>query len=401
MAIVESPAAKRARQLRWWLDSGSKINAEDEAWLVAFEAAQAKRASKKEKVDGKRLASAEAKAKREGRSLTIEDLRKASQPAVPATRKRAPHKDLAAARAALDHALEQERSVEALAYARALALAALPRNRTKERQIAQECRIGATDWLVITYTAMIPGVDLIFGLDLLAILAISDRVHRSGQTRLEFDSLRDTVVGLATDSVGGRTAELAIERLHRAAGTGITMTFYRSKSDAQARQNHYRAVNFTVVRDWWVPGVDRQAEALLTPYIEVSSDFAEHIRDPKALLWVPVEVVKALSSRPLALQLFMLIYPRAQSTQSWWEMPFSELVGLLNETDRRERDLVRDLQGALDEIHQVTGGRLRVSLVEEAAKRPPAGRGRPQKRWALRFGPSQSLTRKPTKQLKG
>ena len=90
----------------------------------------------------------------------------------------------------------------------------------------------------------------------------------------------------------------------------------------------------------------------------------------------------------------MLIYPRSQGTDHWWEMPFEELMDLLNETDRPARQLIGDIQGALQEIHQVTGDRLQVNLVEAPAKRDPKG-GRPKKRWALRFGPdSQSLTRK-------
>lgn len=380
-------------------EAGFPLPPRDEAWLKAWEAAELRRQVKAVKAGKAAEEKALKKAKKEGRSPTLKDLSEAMKPMTPATRGRPIPEELTAARAALDIAMAEEKSVETMAHARALALAALPRNRTKDRQLSHVCKTGREDWLRVTYTAMEPGVDLAFGGDLLAFLAIVDRVHRNGQTRLEFESLRDLVQSLES-SYGGKTAELTLQRLKRAEGTGIAVSFYRCEADARAARDAYRSVKFTIVRDWWAPTEARQHEALLTPYVEVSSDFAEHIRDPKAMLWVPVDVVKALASRPLALQLFMLIYPRSQSTRDWWEMPFEEFMDLMNETNRPARKLMADIQGALAEIHEVTGGRLQVSLVE-APQVKPKGRGRPSKRWALRFGPSQSLTRKPKEALKG
>jgi hypothetical protein len=393
---AQTPAEK-ARRLRFYVDGKLPVSHEDEVWLKAYEAAEAKRLARKQKLGEAKIAKAEEKAKKEGRSLTMTDLNEAMKPTTPNTRMKRIREglnELTEVRAALDHAFEHGESLETLAHARALALAGLPRNRTKARQVTQLCKIGKSDWLAVTYTAMVPGVDLAFGADLLAIIAIVDRVHRTGQSRLEFSSLRDLVASLESSSYGGKTAQLALERLMRAAATGIAVTFYGSEDDARAARNHYRAVTFTVVRDWWAPGAERQREALFEPYIEVSQDLFEHLKDPKSLLWVPVEVVRALSTRPLTLQLLMLIYPRAQSTKGFWEMPFEELMGLLNDTGRRERDLIRDIHGALLEIRELTGNRLQVRLVEAPSVRDPAG-GRPKKRWALRFGPSQSLTRKP------
>lgn len=390
---------RKARRLQFCKESGLPLAAKDEAWLKAWEAADLKKQAKALRAGKAAEDKAAKKAKKEGRSVTIKDLHEAMQPATPATRGREIPESLTAARAALDLAMVEEKSIETMAHARALALAALPRNRTKARQVSHVCRIGREEWLRVTYTAMEPGVDLAYGADLLAFLAIVDRVHRTGQTRLEFESLRDLVQSLES-SYGGKTAELTLHRLKRAEGTGIAVSFYRNEADARDAANAYRSVKFTIVRDWWAPRESRQHEALLSPYVEVSADFAEHIRDPKAMLWVPVEVVRALSNRPLALQLFMLIYPRSQSTRDWWEMPFEEFMDLLNETNRPERNLMADIQGALSEIHEVTGGRLKVGLVD-APPQKGKGRGRPAKRWALRFGPSESLTRKPKGTLKG
>lgn len=406
----ETPA-ERARRIRWLVDSGLSANPQEAAWLKAYEAADAKRQAKKTKEGNARIKQAEAKAKKAGRSMTMADLREAGKPAQPVSRRKLrPEEEQKAVDVAarLDVAL-MENQVESLAMAKALAFACLPRVRTAKRQVSKVTRTGRGDWIAVTYTATAPGVDLIHGGDLLAIMAITDRLVRHGNRRMEFDTLTALVETLEGGSENGKrwgakSKTLAEERLKRASGTTITVTFYRTEAQARAMAgNHYRMVQFGLVRDYYVP--DQALEELggvplWGPYLEVSEDFAQHVTgDSSHLMWYPVEIVKALAPYPLRLALFALIYPRAFASQSFWEMPFEELTDLLNETDQRDRDVMRDVRDALDHIHKLTGGRLQVDLVASAEKRT-GGRGRPQKRWALRFGPSKPLTRKAKGELK-
>jgi hypothetical protein len=178
------------------------------------------------------------------------------------------------------------------------------------------------------------------------------------------------------------------------AGTAINLSWFRNEADARAAKDAWRSVNFTVVRDWWTPGSDRVGEALIKPYLEVSDDFAAHTTDNENMLFLPVEVVRVLSDAPLALQVFLLIYARCIGTFHEWEMPFEEFQSLINDTDRRQRDVIRDVETALKLIHSLTGDRLDVRLVEMPALYT-GRRGRAGKRWALRFGRSKLLTRKP------
>lgn len=407
-------AAERARRLRFFMDGPNGFIApKDQAWLNAYEAAEVKRQAKKMKGGDARLKAAEAKAKKEGRSLTMADLHKAASPARPVTRGRKlrdeEERKAIEVSARLDVAL-MENQVESLAMAKALAFACIPRVASQARQVSKVTRTGRGDWIAVTYTATAPGVDLIYGADLLAIMAITDRIVRHGQRRMEFDTLTELVETLEGGSEdgkrwGGKSKALAADRLKRASGTTIAVTFYRSEAQARAMAgDHYRMLQFGIVRDYYVP--DQKMEdlgnvPLWGPYLEVSEDFAQHVTgDPKHLMWFPVEIVQTLAPYPLRLSLFALIYPRAFASQSWWEMPFEELVDLLNETGRRERELIGDVQDALEHIHKLTGGRLQVHLVESPEQRT-GGKGRPKKRWALRFGPSQPLTRKAKGELKG
>jgi hypothetical protein len=404
-------AAEKARRLRFFVDGGTPLPPKDAAWLKAYEPAEVKRQARKTKAGDARLKQAETKAKKTGRSLTVADLREAAKPAQPVSRRKLrPEEEQKAldVAARLDVAL-MENQVESLAMAKALAFACLPRVRTSKRQVSKATRTGRGDWIAVTYTATVPGLDLIHGADLLAIMAITDRLVRHGNRRMEFDNLTGLVETLEGGTEegkrwGAKSKALAVERLKRASGTSITVTFYRNEAQARAMAgDHYRMVQFGLVRDYYVPDQALEelgAVPLWGPYLEVSEDFAQHVTgDSSHLMWYPVEIVKALAPYPLRLALFALIYPRAFASQSFWEMPFEELVDLLNETERRDRDVMRDVRDALDHIHKLTGSRLQVHLVESAEKRT-GGRGRPQKRWALRFGPSKPLTRRAKGELK-
>jgi len=298
------------------------------------------------------------------------------------------------ARAALDIALEEGRSVETLAHAKALALGAFPRNRTSKRSLTNYTKIGRTDWLAVTYTAIKPGVELAWGNDVLGVIALVDTVRRERKLRFDYDSMTALVAGLGGLGKGGSQNSLAEERLARVSGTAINLSWFGCEADARAAKNSVRSVNFTVVRDWWTPGAERASEALLKPYIEISGDFAEHTLDTKNMLFLPVEVVKVLSDAPLALQVFLLVYARCLSTLHEWDLPFEEFQALLNDTNRRQRDVIRDVETALELIHKLTGNRLAVKLVEMPALYT-GKRGRAGKRWALRFNRSKPLTRKP------
>ena len=392
--------AERARTLRSYVDNGIPIDPEKAAWLKAYEAREAAALAKKAK--GGRLAEEKAtkKAKKEGRAVTKDDIHEAMRPVRPPSRAELEIPDAVyQARAALDLALEEGRSVETLAHAKALALGSFPRNRSPKRSLTNYTKIGRTDWLAVTYTAIKPGVDLAWGNDVLAVIALVDAVRRERKLRFDFDSMTSLVAGLGALGKGGNQNDLAEERLARVAGTAINLSWFKTEADARAARGAYRSVNFTVVRDWWTPGSDRAGEALIKPYLEISGDFAEHTLDSQNMLFLPVEVVRVLSDAPLALQVFLLIYARCLSTFHEWDMPFEEFQALINDTDRRQRDVIRDVETALKFIHTLTGDRLDVKLVEMPALYT-GKRGRAGKRWALRFNRSKPLTRKPRPALR-
>lgn len=388
--------AEKARALRSYVDTGIPIDPEKAAWLKAYEAKAAAALAKKSK-DG-RLAEgkARAKAKKEKRAVTTADLHEAMRPVRPPSRavEEVPEA-VYQARAALDLALEEGRSVETLAHAKALAIGAFPRIRTGKRSVTNYAKIGRTDWLAVTYTAIKPGVDLAFGNDVLAVIALVDAVRRERRLRFDFDSMTALVAGLGAAGKGGKQNDLAEDRLARVAGTAINLSWFKSEGDARAAKDSYRSVNFTVIRDWWTPGADRAGEALIKPYLEISGDFAEHTLDVRNLLFLPVEVVRVLSDHPLALQVFLYVYGRCLGTFHEWEEPFEEFMAALNETKREPRKLVRDVETALRLVHTLTGNRLAVKLVEMPTLYT-GKQGRAGKRWAFRFSPwSKPLTRKP------
>lgn len=403
-------SAERARKLRWCVDSEMPVPPMDLAWLKAYEAAEVKRQAKAMKVSDAAVKKSEAKAKKEGRVFTLKDVQDAVKPATPSTRGRK-HDPVRV----LDHAnvlavAIENHEVETLAMATALAFGSLPRI-AQNREVRKLARMGLALWVVVTYAPKKKrGGGIMFGSDSLALIALTE-MARQGASRLEFDSMAALLTALdgkqGSERHGGKQKELAFERLRRVRNTAITITFYGSEEDARKEANPIRELDVTVIHDFWNPFHEetRGEQPLFKPWLQINPAFNGYVREPKALTYLPTDLVHAFVGHPLKLQFAMWLYPRAMGAKTITCVPMDELQEQFGE-GREARKLIRDLQIALDEIqafYQASGRRLHVRFVqgEEVKSASPKG-GRPSKTWFLEIGPSDKLTgAKGAKTLKG
>jgi hypothetical protein len=394
--------------LRFFLDGGTPLPAADAAWLKAYEAAEVKRTAKKARVSTQAVAKAETKAKKEGRTLTMADLREAAAPKTPSTKGRVADPDRVQDRAGVLAVAIQNHEVETLAMATALAFGSLPRT-GGNREVRRMARMGLTLWVVVTYAPKRKrGGGIMFGSDAIALIALTE-MARQGAERLEFDSMAALLTALdagKTGRQGGKQKELAFDRLRRVRNTAITIAFYSSEADAKAETNEIRLLDVTVIHDYWNPMREeaRGEQPLFKPWLEISPAFAKHTQEPKALTYLPTTMVHSFVGHPLKLQFAMWLYPRCMAAKSMTRVPMSELQDQFGE-GREARWLIRDLQVALGEIqdfYKAAGRTLHARFVPGTeGKTGPKG-GRPAKTWDLELGPSDKLTgAKGPKALKG
>lgn len=398
---------QRARALRCYVDGGLEISAQDQSWLKAYEAAETRRLAKKTKVNEATLAKAEAKAKKEGRSLSIADLREATRPATPSTKGRMVDPSRVLDYAGVLAVAISNHEVETLAMATALAFGSLPRT-GGNREVRRMARMGLSLWVVVTYAPKRKrDAGIMFGTDATALIALTE-MARQGAERLEFDSMAALLMALEggrTGRQGGKQKELAFERLRRVRNTAITIAFYSSEEDARAEVNEIRLLDVTLIHDYWNPMREeaRGEQSLFKPWLEISPAFVKHTREPQALTYLPTNLVHAMIGHPLKMQFAMWLYPRCMAARSLTRVPQAEILEQFGE-GREARWVIRDLQVALNEIrafYEEAGRTLCARFIQGVdGKTTPKG-GRPAKVWDLEIGPSDKLTGAPRKTVRG
>jgi hypothetical protein len=384
---AETPEAK-ARRLTYYRDEAQMRLPEKEAdWLARHDAKQkalAEMAAKR--LEAKKPPRVPVKDKKL-KPLKVEPKRKM---------------ELIEAGGRIDAQLAQGES-RALLFMRALAMTPLPRRPTKDRLLIKVARLGREEWSRTKFSVDEEGRRLMFGHDMLRLMALFTMMWETGQIRFEFRSIRELWQRMEEAGIGGRggnSNEELREAFQRLADTATEIRTYRTEAEARADQNHTSQIKVNFIRHSSLPTREEcqkedQGEQTLFPhFIEASRDLADMVSVPKNHIWAHEEVLHEFSGDPLKLRFAMLVLTRAQATQSPAEMSHSELIEAFYEGNKKkypERKLMEDLRAALEELHVLTGNGLRVKF-QEIEPIPTGKRGRPASRWTLQFQPGSKLT---------
>ena len=111
---------------------------------------------------------------------------------------------------------------EVIKYAQFLILGSLPVSRTTERQVTRRARLGDNTWVEVTYTAMLPGVDLPFGADRKLLAWIFDHAIRSDTAIIPWSRASQYQSEMGMSDGGSGYARLA-ERFTRVQGLAIAI----------------------------------------------------------------------------------------------------------------------------------------------------------------------------------
>lgn len=354
--------------------------------------------SEKEREDAKLLEDAEARIERRREQLGLYGTDSETSPG------RSPD-DQARRRAgiivefseALERSRETQERTEALRLARSIALAGLPKKRSKNLSLSRTLRLGRSTWLRVTYSTR-EGNELPFGEDRFVLAAIQHLALEQEQPTVHFNR-----VGQLLEMFGvlenGQNLRTLRQRFKRLSGLSIALTFATSEADLDEGAMGEQVF---VIRKWSLPTrkqlrTQDESQMLLpmrqdsSPFgVILSEDFWSHLKETENHLIVPLPLLKLFIDRPIGWDYLMFLVARCGRAQSETIVDHEVLMGLFKDSPNEpDRNALRRLERYHKEIMRATNNRLNATL-EPIGHFPSTG-GRPKKKWGLKVGPSRRI----------
>ena len=306
---------------------------------------------------------------------------------------------------ALERSMETQERTEALRLARSIALAGLPKKRTKDLSLSRTLRLGRSSWLRVTYSTR-EGNELPFGEDRFVLAAIQHLALEQERPAVAFERVGQLLemFGVLETSQNLRTLR---KRFKRLAGLSIALTFGTSEEELDEESAGEQVF---VIRQWMLPTrkqlkaqADENAQQMLLPLpaprksksstpfgVVLSDDFWNHLQETDNHLIVPLALLKLFLDRPIGWDYLMFLVARCGRARTETVVDHEVLMGLFKDSPKEpDRNALHRLQQYHKEIMLATKGRLNATL-EPIGYFPSTG-GRPRKRWGLRVGPSKQI----------
>ncbi len=243
-----------------------------------------------------------------------------------------------------------------LIQAKGLMLCTLPLKRTAATRLRRRARIGQTDEILVTFTAIDPRIALPFGADRALLAWIQTRAFRHGY--LLFDNLNDFLRCFGLNSSGANYSRFK-QRLERIANLVIQVRVNGSEIDITNAPPIERAV----FPDTPLPG--RQLhfadpdgrEQILRPKrygLQLSRSFHRYLRDSPIPL--PLDLLRRFHDKPIAWDLASLTIWRCYAANRASVIPWDSLIEHLGSRNRDRKHLKRSLGRVLDQIRNAYPG---------------------------------------------
>lgn len=290
--------------------------------------------------------------------------------------------------------LNEKERIEAIRTARALALAGLPKKRSKHSQIERTLRVGSELWLRVVYSTN--SKVLPFGEDRFVLAGIQHLALEADSPIVLFERVGQLLgtFGLSED---GRTLRLLRQRFKRLSGLSVRLLFGRTEEELN---EGVAGEQLFIIRRFSLPtrkDLESEKAGQLQlpdsyPYgVILSSDFWEYLAEPSNRLIIPLDLLRLFIDRPTGWDYLCFLVARCGAAQSASEVPHEALVSLFRDSTKEpDRKIIHRLRAYHREIMVATGGRLNAEIVEKGVFKPD-GPGRPKKKWCLRVGPSNLL----------
>lgn len=300
----------------------------------------------------------------------------------------------------LRRAEKMNERVEALILARAIALAGLPKKRTRKRDVSRTVRLGRDLWVRVTYSAA-ENQELPFGEDRFVLAGIIHLAIEQGSPVVFFDSAGE-LLKLFGIHRNDQSYELLRQRFKRIGGLSISLEFAETEEgldDANVAQRSFVLSNYSLPsRKDIAEAMHGQRQLSLLPGVHssrygvvLSDELWRHLCQSSNHLLVPIQLLQMFVDNPTGWDYLIFLVARCGAAKTPSKVPHEALMNLFKDAENEpDRKVIAKLRKIHALIMAATDDRL-VARLDEDGYFPRQGPGRPRKRWCLHVGPSQSL----------
>lgn len=301
---------------------------------------------------------------------------------------------------------QQEQSnarTEALVFARTIAMAGLPKRRTKAKMLSRTLRLGKDLWLEVSYHTD-EDKELPYGEDRFVLAALQHLAIQQGSPVVFFHHVGSLLEMFGFGRSGRDFARLR-ERFARLSSFSIRLVFASSEEELRESPGGKRAF---VIEEWALPtrqelkaAKERQMTLPMplddqapdrTFGVKLSAGFWEHLQEKEHHLLAPVELLKLFIDCPTGWDYLCFLIARCGRARSSTVVDHDILMGLFKEGKEPDRNTVARLRKYHRVIMTATRGNLKADIEEVGyLPREKGQRGRPSKRWALKIHPSKPI----------
>ncbi len=301
-----------------------------------------------------------------------------------------------------DKLAEEERTqarTDALVSARIIAMAGLPKRRTKAKMLSRTLRLGKDSWLEVSYHTD-EDAELPFGEDRFVLAAIQHLAIQQGSPVVYFEKVNSLLKMFDFDTGGKGYARLR-QRFDRLSNFSIRLVFAATEKELKERSSVQRTF---VVQEVALP-TRRQLKAaeagqqmlLVDGHsysygVRLSAGFWDILQDQQHHLLAPVELLKLFIDCPTGWDYLNFLIARCGRARSSTVVGHDILMSLFKEGKEPDRNTIARLQKYHTLIMNATRGNLKASIEEMGYQpREEGQRGRPKKQWGLKINPSDPI----------
>lgn len=235
-------------------------------------------------------------------------------------------------------------------FAQFLILASLPVSRTSARQVTRRARVGDNAWVDVTYTAILPGVDLPFGGDRKLLAWIFDQAINSESPVIPWSRASQYQAEMGMSDGGSGYSRLA-ERFARVQGLAIAI----QRSDGAGGTVAYNLLTGsklpTALEQRLISAGQRTLPNIEEHGIRINADLHKDIRQYHVAM--PRALLLNLDGPTLMLDILYWLVYRCYSAKTESVIPWAAFTEQFGPNDSNPRRIKAHARRAIQVLRQV------------------------------------------------
>lgn len=292
--------------------------------------------------------------------------------------------------------IEQERTerlwTDAIACARDVALAFLPRKKTNKKAISKTITFGPDCHVTVKYSVP-EDCQMPFGADRFVFFGIQHLARAGNDPVVRFEKASQLLEMFGLQK-GGSEYRRLWQRFDRLLSLNIEIT--TNQGDAQKW-----GMGSRFLEEWRLPtkkGAEKELrgqevlDLTQSPYfVQLSEGLFKKLTKggpEQNLLLLRLDLLKHFRDCPIGWDFCVFLSHRCGSARKLSEVPHDVLMQFFKAGKETDGQTMARLQKYFRQIKDATGDALNAEFV---CRKLPSKRGAPRKRWALRVGPSRGI----------